>query len=71
MTMPNKKEPVPAPAKKPAGSIYSLGQLVREHKALGASREIVAVALKKTGKPSFTISEARGLVNKFKNQEVK
>lgn len=69
--MPNKKEPVPAPAGKAPESVYTLEQLTRDHKALGASREIVSVALKKSGKTSFTFSEAQEQVNKFKNREVK
>lgn len=52
-------------------SRYSLRQLTEGYRALGTSREIVAAALKQSGRAQFTLDEARRLVDKFKDQEVK
>lgn len=52
-------------------SVYTLAQLVQGHRSLNAPRELVSVALRLAGKESFTLSQAREIVNKFKDKEVK
>lgn len=74
--MPNKKEnPAPAPAREVPGqageNVYTLAQLVQGHRSLNAPRELVSVALRLAGKESFTLSQAREIVNRFKDKEVK
>lgn len=56
---------------KEAESVYSADYLAANHKALGASYAIVAVALKLAGKESATLKEAQKIVDEFKNKEVK
>lgn len=56
---------------KEAESVYSADYLAANHKALGASYAIVAVALKLAGKDSATLKEAQKIVDEFKNKEVK
>lgn len=73
--MPNKKEnPAPAPVREVPGqageNVYTLAQLVQGCRSLDAPRELVRVALGLTGKKSFTLAQAREIVNKFKNKEV-
>lgn len=71
---PEKMEKKPAPAEpkrhSPA-SQYTPDQLAEGCKALGASRELVTAALKRSGRSAFTLREAQELVDKFKTQEVK
>lgn len=73
--MQNKKEnPAPASVREVPGqageNVYTLAQLVQGYRSLGAPRELVSVALKLTGKKSFTLAQAREIVNKFRNKEV-
>ena len=58
-----------APA--PQVSVYSAAELARAHTVFDTSYEIVAVALKQAGKENATVSEAKAIVEKFKNKEVK
>lgn len=51
-------------------SVYSAAELAQNHKVLGASFEIVDVALKIAGKESATLKEAQKIVDEFKHKEV-
>lgn len=67
-------EPVkeaPAVEVKPIESIYSAEELAENHKLFKTSYEIVAVALRMAGKKEATLSEAKNIIEKFKNREVK
>lgn len=55
----------------PAATVYSADELANNAKLFGTSREIVVVALRKAGKKSATFEEAKSIVDKFKNKEVK
>lgn len=68
-TKPVKEEPRVTPIVRE--STYSAAELARAHKTLGASYEIVAVALKQAGKERATFTEAKEIVNRFKTREVK
>lgn len=61
----------PAVEVKPVESIYSAEELAKNHKLFKTSYEIVAVALRKAGKKEATFSEAKDIIEKFKNREVK
>lgn len=52
-------------------SIYTIEELTKAHKALGAPYEIVAVALRLSGKETATEAEAKSIIQKFMKQEVK
>lgn len=52
-------------------SIYTAEELARNHKLFKTSYEIVAVALREAGKKEATFSEAKDIIEKFKNREVK
>ncbi len=52
-------------------STYTAAELAKAHKTLGASYEIVVVALKQAGKARATVSEAKEIVERFKTREVK
>lgn len=55
----------------PAESVYSAEELAKNYRAFGTYREIVVVALRQAGKASATFSEAKTIIEKFKNKEVK
>lgn len=55
----------------PAESVYSASELASNYKLFGVNREIVVVALRKAGKTAATFTEAKAIVDKFKNKEVK
>lgn len=59
----------PKPAKQE--SVYTASELAENHKVFGTHREIVAVALRLAGKETATFSEAKSIIEKFKNKEVK
>lgn len=62
----------PAEAKTtPAESAYPIAELIANYKLFGANREIVVMALRKSGKTEATFTEAKVIVDKFKNKEVK
>lgn len=61
--------PVEVPAVKE--SVYPVEELIAEYKAFKTSKEIVAVALRLAGKKTATFSEAKNIIDKFKNKEVK
>lgn len=62
----------PAKAKAPVvESVYTAAELAESHKAFNTSREIVVVALRLAGKQQATLAEAKSIIEKFKNKEVK
>lgn len=52
-------------------SEYSAQELADNYKAFGTYREIVVVALRLAGKERATFAEAKQIIEKFKNKEVK
>ena len=52
-------------------SVYTAAELVENHKVFKTSREIVEVALRLAGKKSASYTEAKAIIEKFKNKEVK
>ena len=52
-------------------SVYTAAELAENYKALQAPREIVVVALRLAGKETATFKEAKNIIDKFKNKEVK
>lgn len=52
-------------------SVYAAEELAENHKAFKTSREIVEVALRLAGKKSATFTEAKEIIENFKNKEVK
>lgn len=52
-------------------SVYTAAELANNHKAFNASYEIVAIALRQAGKKTATFAEAKNIIDKFKNKEVK
>ena len=52
-------------------SVYSAEDLIANHKVFKTSKEIVAVALRLEGKKTATFTEAKAIIDKFKNKEVK
>ena len=63
-----KKPAAPAPVRE---SVYSADELADNYRAFKTTREIVVVALRKAGKQTATITEAKNIIEKFKNREVK
>ena len=55
----------------PAESVYSAEDLIANFKAFKTSKEIVTVALRQAGKKTATFTEAKNIIDKFKNKEVK
>ena len=52
-------------------SVYTADYLIANFKAFSTSREIVAVALRLAGKKTATFTEAKKIIETFKNKEVK
>lgn len=52
-------------------SVYSAEELAANHKLFNTSREIVEVALRMAGKKATSLTEAKAIIEKFKNKEVK
>lgn len=52
-------------------SVYTAEELAQNHKFFKTSYEIVKVALHTAGKNSATVTEAKNIIEKFKNREVK
>lgn len=75
--MASKSKAATAPVNEPetktvsAESVYSREELVSNHKAFDTYREIVDVALRLAGKEEATFAEAKKIIEKFKNKEVK
>lgn len=59
------------PAPVPAASVYTVEELADNYRAFNTYREIVSVALRQAGKKTYTLAEAKAIVEKFKNKEVK
>lgn len=55
----------------PTESVYSAEELANNHKIFNTYREIVVVALRQAGKKEATFAEAKSIIEKFKNKEVK
>lgn len=55
----------------PSESVYTAEELASNHWVFNTSYEIVAVALRQAGKESATVEEAKQIIEKFKNKEVK
>ena len=71
-TTPVKAEkPAPTRVKPVEESVYTAEDLANNHKAFKTSREIVVVALRLAGKKTATLTEAKNIIEKFKNKEVK
>lgn len=71
--MANIESPKAAAAAKaaPVESTYTAEELARNHKAFGTSYAIVVVALRQAGKEAATMKEAKTIIQKFRNKEVK
>lgn len=54
-----------------AESIYSVSELIDNYKLFGVNRDIVVIALRKSGKQFATFAEAKAIVDNFKTKEVK
>ena len=52
-------------------SVYTAEELAQNHKFFNTSYEIVTVALQLAGKKVATVTEAKNIIEKFKNREVK
>lgn len=52
-------------------SVYTAEELAKNHKFFKTSYEIVVVALRMAGKTAATVTEAKNIIEKFKNREVK
>ena len=52
-------------------SVYTVDDLIANFKAFKTSKQIVAIAMRKSGKKNATFSEAKSIIEKFKNKEVK
>ena len=63
-----KPKAAPAPVNE---SVYAAAELAENHKVFKTSREIVEIALRMAGKKAATLSEAKAIIEKFKNKEVK
>lgn len=63
-------ETVPVKAKA-VECLYTAAELADNHKVFMVSREIVVVALRLAGVKEATVSEAKSIIDKFKNKEVK
>ena len=73
-TKPKAAEPVieaPIVHKHVNESVYTAEELAQNHKFFKTSYEIVVVALQMAGKKSATVTEAKNIIEKFKNREVK
>lgn len=74
-TQPQKQEILSEPEKKTASKIatepvYSAGQLAEHYTVFNTSKAVVIAALRIANKPFATLSEAKRIVNIFRNQEV-
>ena len=52
-------------------SVYTAAELIDNHKIFNTSREIVEVALQIAGKRAATFTEAKTIIDNFRNKEVK
>jgi predicted hydrolase (HD superfamily) len=63
-------KPVQSPVKA-AEPTYTVEEFASAPESVGASADIVTAALLVDGKKSYTVSEAKEIVKKFKEKEVK
>lgn len=68
VTEPKKAAAEPVQAQE---STYAAQELAEAHKTFGTSYAIVAAALRLAGKEEATITEAKRIIETFKNKEVK
>ena len=52
-------------------SVYTVDELASNYKLFGVNRDIVVIAMRKAGKKAATFTEAKAIIDKFKNKEVK
>lgn len=71
VTEPAKTDVPKAEVKAPAESVYTAAELADNYKVFRTSRDIVVVALRMAGKKTATFAEAKNIIEKFKNKEVK
>ncbi len=64
-----KKTDIPAPKK--LEPIYSMQQLIDGYREFGTSKAVVSCALKLAGKDNLTTTEARKIIDTFRQKEVK
>ena len=64
------KQEKPSAPKKAAESVYTAQELAAGHKAFGAPKELVTVALRLDGREVFTLPEAKRIVETFNKKEV-
>lgn len=57
------------PTENTTESVYTVKELADNHKIFGTYREIVVVALRQAGKDTATVSEAKAIIDKFKNKK--
>lgn len=57
--------------KKQSADLYSIDDLAKAEKKLDAHRIVIRTALKKAGKEMYSVDEAKEIVKKFKETEVK
>lgn len=55
----------------PAESVYTAAELVKNHRVLNTSHAIATVALRLAGVKEATVTEAKKIIEEFKNKEVK
>lgn len=55
--------------KRTTESVYTAKELADNCNIFGTYREIVVVALRQAGKDTATVSEARAIIEKFKNKK--
>ncbi len=60
---------IAADAKTNVKPVYTAAKLVDGYNVFGTTRAIVECALKLSGKDSFTMDEARKIINAFKNRK--
>lgn len=63
-------KPVQSPVKA-AEPTYTVEEFASAPESVGASADIVTAALLVDGKKSYTVSEAKEIIKKFKEKEVK
>lgn len=70
--MATSSKPKAAPAEASVNeSVYTAEELAENFNVFKTSREIVEVALRMAGKKTATFAEAKAIIEKFKNKEVK
>ena len=67
----NEKEAKVVKPAKEYEATYTVEELVQSANNLGTTKTVVRAALTQGKKESYTINEAKNLINKMKNKEVK